>query len=100
MKVLLDENITKKSIQVLEKYGHNVIVFIPPRADLAMHYGLVWLRGFQVTNKSYEAVMDIIGKFLKCNGDTVINAYYAMKKKGDSYEIIRRFPQIPKVVVK
>lgn len=135
MKVLLDENITQKSIQVLEKYGHDVIhvlnrfnpgvsdedvfklalreqralitlngkdfiVFIPPRADLAMHYGLIWLRGFQVTNKSYETVMNKVGEFLKCKGDTVKNAYYAMKKKGDSYEIIQRFPQISKVVVK
>ena len=88
MKVLLDENITQKSIKILEKYGHNVIhvldrlepgksdndvfalallekralitlngkhfiVFIPPQTDLVLHYGLVWLRGFQVTNKSY-----------------------------------------------
>lgn len=75
MKILLDENITQKSISVLEKYGHDVIhvldrfdagrndedvfwlamkekralitlngkdfvVFIPPRTETALHYGL------------------------------------------------------------
>lgn len=92
MKVLLDENITQKSIKILEKYGHDVIhvldkfkpggsdedvfqlalkekralitlngkhfiVFIPPQTDLVLHYGLVWLRGFQVTIKSYEEII-------------------------------------------
>lgn len=128
MKVLLDENITQKSISVLEKYGHDVIhvltrfeagksdkdvfqlalreqralitlngkdfiVFIPPQNELALHYGLIWLRGFQVTNKSYGIVMEILGDFLKNKGDSIINTYYAMKKKEDSYEIIQRFPK-------
>ena len=92
MKILLDENITQKSIPVLEKYGHDVIhvldrfsagksddevfqlalqekralitlngkdfiIFIPPLTELTLHYVLIWLRGFQVTNKSYESVM-------------------------------------------
>ncbi len=127
MKVLLDENITQKSIPVLEKYGHNVIhvldrysagesdetvfqlalnerrvlitlngkdfiIFIPPVADLPLHYGLIWLRGFQVTKKSYEKVMDIIGSFLEIEGDSVKNTYYAMKKNNDSYDIVKRFP--------
>lgn len=129
MKVLLDENITQKSIAVLERYGHDVIhvfnrlgagksdedvfqlaleeqralitlngkdfvVFIPPITELTLHYGLIWLRGFQVTNKSYESVMDTIGEFLRNQGDSIRNVYYAMKKKQNSYEIIQRFPRI------
>lgn len=128
MKVLLDENITQKSIPVLEKYGHDVIhvlhrfdagksdedvfrlaleekrvlitlngkdfvIMIPPRTELDLHYGLIWLRGFQVTKKSYENVMDVIGSFLKDKGDSVRNKYYAVKKKDDSYEIIQRYPK-------
>lgn len=129
MKVLLDENITQKSVIVLKKYGHDVIhvldrlnpgesdedvfqlalrekralvtlngkdfiVFIPPQTDLVLHYGLIWLRGFQVTNKSYERIMDIIGDFLKSKGDNIANTYYAMKRREDSYEIVQRFPGI------
>lgn len=128
MKVLLDENITQKSIPVLEKYGHDVIhvlhrfdagksdedvfrlaleekrvlitlngkdfvIMIPPRAELNLHYGLIWLRGFQVTKKSYENVMDVIGSFLKDKGDSIINTYYAVKKKDGFYEIIQRYPR-------
>lgn len=128
MKILLDENITRKSIAILEKYGHDVIhvldrfdagrndkdvfqlalkeqralitlngkdfvVFIPPRTDLTLHYGLIWLRGFQVTNKSCREVMSTIGDFLKEKGDFIKNTYYAMKKRGDSYEMIQRFPK-------
>ena len=127
MKVLLDENITQKSIPVLEKYGHDVIhvldrftagksdedvfqlalkeqralitlngkdfiVFIPPKSELDLHYGLIWLRGFQVTKKTYECVMDVIGAFLKNKGDSIKNTYYAVKKKEDSYEIVQRYP--------
>ncbi len=128
MKVLLDENITQKSISVLEKYGHDVIhvldrfnagksdesvfrlaleekralitlngkdfvVLIPPSAELKWHYGLIWLRGFQVTKKTYESVMDVIGLFLKSKGDSIANTYYVVKKKGDSYEIAQRYPK-------
>ncbi len=131
MKVLLDENITTKSVPVLEKYGHDVIhvlhrfeagrsdedvfqlalqeeralitlngknfvVFIPPRTERTLHYGLIWLRGFLVTNKSYENVMDTIGFFLKNKGDSIKNTYYNMRKKGDSYELIQRFPKVIK----
>lgn len=131
MKVLLDENITTKSVPVLEKYGHDVIhvlhrfeagrsdedvfqlalqeeralitlngkdfvVFIPPRTERTLHYGLIWLRGFLVTNKSYENVMDTIGFFLKNKGDSIKNIYYNMRKKGDSYELIQRFPKVIK----
>ena len=131
MKVLLDENITTKSVTVLEKYGHDVIhvlhrfeagrsdedvfqlalqeeralitlngkdfvVFIPPRTERTLHYGLIWLRGFLVTNKSYENVMDTIGFFLKNKGDSIKNTYYNMRKKGDSYELIQRFPKVIK----
>ncbi|NBJ91240.1 DUF5615 family PIN-like protein [Parablautia muri] len=134
MKVLLDENITQKSIPVLEKYGHDVIhvlnrfeagkrdedvfelalkeqralitlhgkdfvVFIPPRTELVLHYGLIWLRGFQVTSKSYEGVMEIIGNFLKNKGDSIKNIYYAMKKKDNSYEIVQRFPKTTKMLI-
>lgn len=134
MKVLLDENITQKSIPILERYGHDVIhvlnrfeagrsdedvfqlalkeqralitlngkdfvVFIPPRTDLALHYGLIWLRGFQVTKKSYEEVMEIIGDFLKNRGESIKNTYYAMKKKENSYEIVQRFPKLSKFLV-
>ncbi|MBM6739114.1 DUF5615 family PIN-like protein [Faecalicatena fissicatena] len=129
MKVLLDENITRKSVSVLEKYGHDVIhvldrfdpgkkdedvfqlalreqralitlngkdfiVFIPPRSSLTLHYGLIWLRGFQVTNKSYEYVMDAIGRFLKNKGDFIKNTYYVVKRDKDTYKIIQRFPKI------
>ena len=131
MKVLLDENITTKSVPVLEKYGHDVIhvlhrfeagrsdedvfqlalqeeralitlngkdfvVFIPPRTERTLHYGLIWLRGFLVTNKSYENVMDTIGFFLKNKGDSIKNTYYNMRNKGDSYELIQRFPKVIK----
>ena len=128
MKILLDENITQKSIPILQKYKHDVIhildrcnagqsyervfqlalkeqrvlitlngkdfiVFIPPQTDLALHYGLIWIRKFQVTNKNYEEVMNIIGDFLKSKGNNIENIYYAMKKKGDSYEIIQQYPR-------
>lgn len=128
MKILLDENITQKSILVLEKYGHDVIhvldrfsagrsdeevfqlalqeqramitlngkdftIFIPPQAELALHYGLIWLRGFQVTKKSYEEVMKFIGNFLCSEGENIENRYYAMKKKGNTYELVQRFPK-------
>lgn len=113
MKVLLDENITQKSIPVLEKYGHDVIHvlhrFEAGKSDedvfrlaleekrvlitLNLHYGLIWLRGFQVTKKSYENVMDVVGSFLKDKGDSIINTYYAVKKKDGSYEIIQRYPR-------
>lgn len=73
--------------------GKDFIVFIPPQTELALHYGLIWLRGFQVTNKSYESIMNIIGEFLRSKGSSIKNAYYSMKKKGDSYEIIQRFPK-------
>lgn len=134
MKVLLDENITQKSIKILEKYGHNVIhvldrlepgksdddvfalallekralitlngkhfiVFIPPQTDLVLHYGLVWLRGFQVTNKSYEEIMNMLGEFLLNKGNDIANTYYAMKRKENSYEIIQRFPKSSKMLV-
>ena len=127
MKILLDENITQKSIPVLEKYGHDVIhvlnrfeagksdeevfrlaleekralitlngkdflVLIPPVTKVKIHYGLIWLRGFQVTKKTYERVMDVIGLFLKGKGDFIKNTYYAVRKNGDSYEIIQRYP--------
>lgn len=129
MKILLDENITQKSIPILEKYGHDVIhvldrfcagksdedvlrlafhekralitlngkdfvILIPPNTDLDLHYGLIWLRGFQVTNKTYEKVMETIGIFLKEKGETIKNTYYAVKKKGDTYEITQRFPKV------
>ena len=91
MKILLDENITQKSILVLEKYGHDVIHvldrFSAGRSDeevfqLALHYGLIWLRGFQV-----------IGNFLCSEGENIENRYYAMKKKGNTYELVQRFPK-------
>ena len=123
MKILLDENITQKSIPVLEKYGHDVIhvldrfsagksddevfqlalqekralitlngkdfiIFIPPLTELTLHYGLIWLRGFQVTNKSYESVMDVIGKFLNTR-ETIKNTYYVMKIKDGAYKIVQ-----------
>lgn len=129
MKVLLDENITQKSIPILEKYGHDVIhvlnrydagqsdevvfqlafeekralvtlngkdfiVMIPPSAERDLHYGLIWLRGFQVTNKTYEKVMDVIGLFLKNEGDSIKNTYYAVKKRDDSYEVVLRYPKV------
>lgn len=135
MKVLLDENITEKSIPILEKYGHDVIhvlnrfsagesdegvfrlaleeqralitlngkdflIMIPPCKELDLHYGLIWLRGFQVTKKTYESVMDTIGIFLKEKGDSIKNTYYAVKKLEDSYEIIQRYPKTLQMLIK
>lgn len=129
MRILLDENITSKSIAVLERYGHDVIhvsekygagksdrevfqlavsekralvtlngkdfiVFIPPVTNFKQHYGLVWLRGFQVTNKTYEKVMNVIGLFLMKKGQYIQNSYYAVRKKGDSYEVVQRYPKV------
>jgi predicted nuclease of predicted toxin-antitoxin system len=129
MRLLLDENITQKSVAILEKYGHDVIhvldrfragesdedvfrlafdeqralitlngkdfvILIPPNTNLDLHYGLIWLRGFQVTNKTYEKVMDAIGIFLKGKGNSIKNTYYAVKKTGDSYEMIQCFPKV------
>lgn len=129
MKVLLDENITQKSIPVLEKYGHDVIhvldrfcagrsdedvfqlaltegrvlvtlngkdfvILIPPRTALELHYGLIWLRGFQVTNKTYECIMDAVGLFLKNKGESIKNTYFTVKKKEGTYEIMQRFPKL------
>lgn len=73
--------------------GKDFIVFIPPQTELVLHYGLIWLRGFQVTNKTYKDVMGTIGKFLRGRGGNIANTYYAMKRKGESYEIVQRFPQ-------
>ncbi len=73
--------------------GKDFIVFIPPRKELALHYGLIWLRGFQVTSKSYEKVMNLIGSFLKNQGCSIQNTYYAVKKKDQTYEMIKRFPK-------
>lgn len=134
MKILLDENITQKSIPILQKYKHDVIhildrydagesdecvfqlalkeqrvlitlngkdfiVFIPPQTNLALHYGLIWIRKFQVTNKNYKEVMNIIGDFLRSKGNSIENIYYAMKKKGDSYEIIQQYPRSTKMFI-
>lgn len=128
MRILLDENITQKSIPVLEKYGHDVIhvlhrfyagesdedvfrlaleeqralitlngkdfvILIPPRAELELHYGLIWLRGFQVTNKTYECIMDAIGLYLKNKGESIVNTYFVVKKREGVYEMIQRFPR-------
>lgn len=80
--------------------GKDFVILIPPRAELELHYGLIWLRGFQVTKKTYEGIMDVIGIFLKNKGDSIENTYYAVKKNQDSYEIIQRYPKPSKVVVK
>lgn len=60
--------------------GKDFIVLIPPRTDLDLHYGLIWLRGFQVTKKTYEDVMNVIGLFLKNKGESIKNTYYMVKK--------------------
>lgn len=75
--------------------GKDFIVFIPPLTNIEKHYGLVWLRGFQVTNKTYIKIMEVIGDFLKNKGDIIENTYYAVRKKADSYEVIQRYPQLP-----
>ncbi len=33
--------------------GKDFVILIPPRAELELHYGLIWLRGFQVTNSNF-----------------------------------------------
>ena len=115
MRILLDENITQKSIPVLEKYGHDVIHvlhrFYAGESDedvfrlaleehralitlkLELHYGLIWLRGFQVTNKTYECIMDAIGLYLKNKGESIVNTYFVVKKREGVYEMIQRFPR-------
>ena len=80
--------------------GKDFIIFIPPQTEIPIHYGLIWLRGFQVTNKSYEKIMSIIGEFLNTKEDNIANTYYAMKRNGDSYEIVQRFPRSTKMLVK
>ncbi len=93
-----DEDVFQLALQekraLITLNGKDFIIFIPPVTSLKMHYGLIWLRGFQVTNKTYEIIMDTIGCFLKSNGDSVRNAYYAVRKKGESYEIVQRYPKI------
>ncbi len=76
------------------------MILIPPRTELKLYYGLIWLRGFQVTKKTYESVMDVIGLFLKNKGDSIKNTYYAVKKNEGSYEIIQRYPKSPPILVK
>lgn len=44
--------------------------------------------------------MNIIGEFLNTKGDNISNTYYAMKKNGESYEIVQRFPRSTKMLVK
>lgn len=130
MKILLDENITRRLKSVLAGYGHDVIhvrdrlpagesdtcvlglaidehralitlngkdfiVMIPPTTQLK-HYGLIWLRGFQVTRTTYECIMREIGSFLKKtddNGQSIKNTYHLVKQDGDSYKIVQRFPK-------
>ncbi len=79
--------------------GKDFLILIPPMTELELHYGLIWLRGFQVTQKTYEKVMDVIGSFLKAKGDSIKNTYYAVRPKEDSYEIIQRYPRSTKVLV-
>ncbi len=95
-----DEDVFQLALQeeraLITLNGKDFVVFIPPRTERTLHYGLIWLRGFLVTNKSYENVMDTIGFFLKNKGDSIKNTYYNMRKKGDSYELIQRFPKVIK----
>ena len=49
---------------------------------------------YKIAPEDVEKVMEAIGNFLKSKGDSIKNTYYAVKKKGDSYEIIRRFPKL------
>ena len=49
---------------------------------------------YKIAPEGVEKVMEAIGNFLKSKGDSIKNTYYAVKKKGDSYEIIRRFPKL------
>lgn len=74
--------------------GKDFVILIPPGVEPELHYGLIWLRGFQVTKKTYESVMDVIGLFLKHKGESIKNTYYAVKKRGDSYEIIQKYPKL------
>lgn len=92
-----DEDVFQLSIRekrvLLTLNGRDFIVLIPPIHDLKEYYGLIWLRGFQITNKTYEKVMDIIGKFLVENSDLMKNTYYAMKREGEYYKIVQRYPR-------
>lgn len=95
LQLALDE---KRALITLN--GKDFVILIPPRTELELHYGLIWLKGFQVTRKTYEKVMDIIGIFLKSRGESIKNTYYAVKKKGESYEVIQRFPKLMETLVK
>lgn len=88
MKILLDENITHKSIAVLEKYGHDVIHvlnrFEAGKSDKDV---------FQLALEEQRAL-------IKDKGDSIKNTYFNVKKKEDSYEIIQRFPKTAKMLVR
>ena len=93
-----DENVFRLALKehrtLITLNGKHFIIFIPPMAELNLHYGLIWLRGFQVTNKSYKNIMSVIGEFLGNKGGFIKNTYYMVKKKGDTYEVSRRYPRI------
>ncbi len=95
LQLALDE---KRALITLN--GKDFVILIPPRTELELHYGLIWLKGFQVTRKTYEKVMDIIGIFLKSRGESIKNTYYAVKKNGKSYEVIQRFSKLMETLVK
>lgn len=73
--------------------GKDFIVFIPPQQSSVEHYGLIWLRGFQVTTKTYKKIMEYIGQFLKLNPNSIRNSYYVVKPKENSYIFIQRYPR-------
>ncbi len=79
--------------------GKDFLILIPPMTELELHYGLIWLRGFLVTKKTYQSVMDVIGSFLRDKGDSIKNTYYAVRQKDGSYEIIQRYPKSAKVFI-
>ncbi len=53
-----DEDVFQLALQeqraLITLNGKDFIIFIPSQVELAVHYGLIWLRGFQVPKKSYE----------------------------------------------
>ncbi len=84
----------RKKRALITLNGKDFVFMILPRTELQLHYGLIWLRGFQVTKKIYESVMDVIGLFLKRKGVSIANTYYGMPfglagfvRKGIQYSI-------------
>lgn len=82
---------TEEKRALITLNGKHFIILIPPMKDVSKHYGLIWLRGFQVTKQNYEKVMGVIGHFLATR-DNIEDLYYAVRQKDNSFEVAQRYP--------